>query len=281
MTSLREIRRSLRTVENIKKITDAMERVAAARLRRVQAKAEQARPYAKLMKEILENLAATDTPHPLFQQREVKKTALVIITSDKGLTGAYNSNVIAAADKFLKNYSPENIDLFVFGRKGVDYYHRKSWKIAHEKIDWGGKIQFHEIKVFANDLVESFLSGQYDEVWMVYTHFISILNKKVQAEKLLNIGKPKAEKKIKNLNYIFEPSPEEIYAELLPRYCVTLMKTALDESYAAELASRLVAMQTASKNSKNMIVDLTLLRNKLRQESITKEIIEIASGANR
>ena len=127
-----------------------------------------------------------------------------------------------------------------------------------------------------DELVNYFMHGKMDEIWLIYTHYISVMNRKVIVEKFLNIGKPKTEKKA--LNYIFEPNPPEIYSDILPRYCVTRLHTALQESYASELAARIVAMQTASKNSKEMINDLTLVRNKVRQEGITREIIEISSS---
>ncbi len=277
MTNLRDIKSRLRSVENIKKITDAMERVAAARLRRAQAHAEESRPYISKMKEILEKLASTEYSHPLFEERsEIKKTGLIVVAADRGLSGSYNSNVMHAADRFLKNYRPDNIELILFGKKGIEHFARKQWPVAHQFKEWGGTITFHEVQVLTDQLVNKFLDGTYDEIWLIYTHYITVMNRKVMAEKFLNIGKPEGEKK--QLNYIFEPNPVEIYSKILPRYCVTRLQTALHEAYASELAARIVAMQTASKNSKNMIEDLTLLRNKVRQESITREIIEISSS---
>lgn len=276
MSNLRDIRRRLHAVENIKKITDAMERVAAARLRKAQAEAEQSRPYVMKMREILEKLASTEDSHPLFEQREVKKTALIVVAADRGLSGSYNSHVLAAADKFAANYTKDNLDLILFGRKGIEYYQRKKWPIVKEYREWGGKISFHDIQVLSDQLVGEFLHGKYDEIWVIYTHYISVMNRHVMVEKFLNIGKPKTEKKA--LNYIFEPSPAEIYSDILPRFCITRLQTALHESFASELAARIVAMQTASKNSKEMINDLTLIRNKVRQEGITREIIEISSS---
>lgn len=277
MNNLREIRNRLRTVENIKKITDAMERVAAARLKRAQAQAEHARPYVTKMKEILERLAASvEVDHPLFQQRAVKKTALIVIAADRGLSGSYNSHVMEAADKFLGKYRKGEIDLILFGRKAVNYYAHKEWPIVYKKQQWGGKIGLHEIQRLSGQFVDWFLEEKYDEIWLLYTHYITLMNRKVVVEKFLNIGKPKSEQK--PINYIFEPNSEVICTELLPRYCVTRLQTALFESYASELAARIVAMQTASKNSKKMIHDLTLIRNKVRQEGITKEIIEISSS---
>lgn len=279
MSTLRDIRNRLRSAENIKKITDAMERVAAARLRRAQAKAEQSRSYTSSLKEVLENLAAAESSHPLFEQRQVKKIGLVVITADRGLSGSYNTNLLSAADKFLKNYRADQIELIVLGRKAIDYYRRKNWQVRYQLAEWGGKITFHDIKVFSNQLVNWFLAGEFDEIWLIYTHYINIMNNKILVEKFLNIGKPTTEKPTAYLDYIFEPSLEEILAELLPRYCVTRIQSALNEAYASELASRIMAMRAASKNSEEMIDTLTLMRNKMRQRDITREMIEISSGA--
>lgn len=279
MTNLRDIRRRLRSVENIKKITDAMERVAAARLRRAQIKAEQSVPYVVKLKEILENLAKTDETHPLFTQRPVKKTALIVISSDKGLSGSYNTNLLNAADKFLKNYDRKNADVIAFGRKAVDHYKKMKWPIQKEVVNWGDKITYEEIVAISNEFVDNFLTEQYDEIWIIYTEYISIMKNAVKVEKFLNIGKPDSEKTVTHSNYIYEPDTASIYNEILPRYCSARLQAALNEAYASELASRIVAMQKASNNSENMIQDLTLTRNKIRQESITKEIIEISVSA--
>lgn len=277
MSNLRDIKQRLRSVENIKKITDAMERVAAARLRRAQAQAEQSRPYISKMKEILEKLATTEYSHPLFEQREeVKKTGLIVIAADRGLSGSYNSNILSAADHFLTKYRPDTIELTLFGKKAIEHYAHKKWPIAESVREWGGTISLHDVEILTHKLVDDYLERKYDEIWLIYTHYITVMTREVVVEKFLNIGKPEGKKE--QLNYIFEPNPGEIYSTLLPRYCVARLRTALFESYASELAARIVAMQTASKNSKEMIEDLTLLRNKLRQEGITREIIEISSA---
>lgn len=278
MPNLRDIRRRLRVVENIKKITDAMERMAAARLRKAQAKAENSRPYFLKLKEILENLAASEIRHPLFSKRDVKRTGLIIISADRGLSGSYNSNILAASERFLKKHTRDNVELIIFGRKALEYYRNKHWEIAFKKQDWGGKFTHQDVENFTQETVSWFVAGKYDEIWLIYTHYISLLKKEVITEKFFSIESAKREGK-SSLNYIFEPNPEEILTELMRRYTVARLQTAFDEAYAAELAARVVAMQTASTNSENMIHDLTLLRNKVRQEGITKEIIEISTGA--
>lgn len=276
MSSLRDIRNRIRSVENIKKITQAMERVAAVHLRRAQKKAEQSAPYANKLKEILEKLASLHLDNPLFHQREVKKTALVIVSADKGLAGSYNSNLFQESDRFLKKYTPENLELILVGKKAVEYYRKKDWQIHLKIEDWGGKIALDQIKSFSSELVDLFVNGTFDEIWIIYTHYISIMKRSVATEKFLNIEKKQTLSR--PLNYIWEPCPHEILAEILPRYCLTQMIRILDEAYASELAARIVAMQAASKNSSEMIESLTLTKNKIRQRDITREMIEISSG---
>lgn len=280
MSNLRDIRRRLRSTENIKKITDAMERVAAARLRRAQMLAEQSRPYSASMKKIIEKLAATpEISHPLFVQRPIRKTGLIIVSSDKGLSGSYNANIFNAADRFLKDYHPENLSLLLFGKKAVEHYRRLNWPIDCQYAGWTGKITLEEISNFANQVVHDYLSEKYDEIWLIYTHFISIANCKIVIDKFLNIQESPAEQPSKPSNsYIYEPSPAEILTQILPRYYLTRIQEALQEAYASELGSRIMAMQMASKNSEKVMHTLTLIRNKVRQESITREMIEISSG---
>lgn len=276
--TLRDIRRQLKSIESVKKITDAVERVAAAHLRRAQTKAEQSQPYIAKMKKILEHVASTGTSNPLFENRAVKKTAVVVITADKGLAGSFNSNILSKADKFLKNYTHNNVDLLLFGRKGIEYYHKKKWNIRLSQSEWT-KMSIHEIHILSDKLVHWFLSGEYDEIWFVYTHYITMAKRNVVVEKFLNISKSENIGAEKVQDFIFEPNTEEILSEILPRYCLTRIQTAFYESHASELASRIIAMQAASKNSEEMIEKLTLIRNKARQAEITKEMIEISAGA--
>lgn len=280
MSSLRDIRRRLRSTENIKKITDAMERVASARLRRAQVVAEESRAYAARMKEILSRLTACpEVKHPLFEQREVRKSAVIIVAADKGLSGSYNANVLSAANNFLKGYTPENMNLYLFGKKAIEHYQNTKWPIDQQFSGWTGKITLEEITRFSNQAVDQFVLGHYDEIWLIYTHYISIANRKVVVDKFLNISKPESEQAPKQVNYIFEPSPTEILEAILLRYCTTRIQEVLQEAYASELSARIMAMEMASKNSEKMIETLTLVRNRVRQESITREMIEIASGA--
>lgn len=279
MSTLRDLRKRIGSAQNIQQITKTMEMVAAARLRRAQAKAEQARPYAAKMRQMLENLSWTDASHPLFKARPVQKIGLIVISSDRGLCGSYNMNVLAAAEKFIKDHANAPVELVLVGRKAVDYYQRRQVTVRTAIPKWDGKLPFAEIQALSNQLVDAYLAQQVDEVWLLYTHFINALNRQVVIKKFLNIEKPEHEKGGFPPDYIFEPDPADIYGELLPRYCAVQIQTALHEAYASELAARVFAMRTATKNAGEMIENLTLLRNKVRQAGITKEMLEIISGA--
>lgn len=281
MSTLIKIRRQLHSVENIKKITRAMEMVAASRLRRAQAKAETSRPYFLKLKEILSQFASIthDFTHPLMEKRNVKKIGFIVIAADRGLCGAYNQNIFSATEKFLKNYSTEDVKLILFGRKAIEYFSSKKWNIETQISDWGGKITFHQIEEFTQHLIDQYLSGKLDEIWLIYTDYINIASRKVTIDKLLNIEfDPSSIKNHKKAtSYIFEPSSQEILAEILPHYCITKVQSALSEAYASELGARIFSMRAAAKNAEEMIEKLTLTRNKLRQSNITRELLEITA----
>lgn len=280
MSNLKNIRDRLKSVENIKKITDTMGRIAAARLRNAQKKAEQSRPYITKLKEILQKVASTKVAHPLFEAREIKKTGLLIVSADRGFSGSFNSNIFSVADSFLKKYDPSSIELFIIGAKAIDYYKKKKWTLRTQNTGWLEEISYHDLSFYTNQLVEWFLKGEFDEIWILYTHYISVMKREVILEKFLNISKLELVDESQNINsYYFEPSPEEIVNSILPLFCIVRIQTALYESYASELAARILAMQTASKNSDEMIEDLTLIKNKTRQREITREMIEISAGA--
>lgn len=284
MASLRDIRRKLHSVHNIQKITQAMEMVAASRLRRAQAKAELSRPYFLRLKEILHHLiaAAQDVTHPLIQPRAVKKkVGFVVIAGDRGLCGAYNQNVFSATEKQLKNYDPGQVELILVGRRTIEYFSGKKWNVNHKLADWGGKIAYQQVQEFTQRLIQQYLSGELDEIWMIYTEYLSISTRKIVIDKLLNIdfNDQKNEKRTLVSGTIFEPGVAEIFAEILPRYCITKIQSALNEAYASELAARIFSMRAATKNAEEMIIKLTLTRNKVRQTSITRELLEITACA--
>jgi F-type H+-transporting ATPase subunit gamma len=259
-----------------------MEMVAAAKLRKAQSRVESSRPYASKMQSMLENLTkvASSFVHPLFEKREIKKVALVIISSDRGLCGSYNSNIFRAADEFLKKYEREKIVLVTIGKKGYIHYSKRPWEIRLKYLGLGGNLRLNQVKGITNDLVNLYLSGGVDEIYFLYTKFLFAMTHRVTLEKFLSIESEKErEEKRAYLEFIFEPNAEKIFSSLLPNYCMTKVQMALAESFASEHGSRMISMGAANKNAEDMIEHLTLVRNKLRQASITKEMLEITTSA--
>lgn len=280
MSTLRAIRKRLHSVQSIQQLTKAMEMVAASRLHHAHVKAKESQPYISKVKEITAHLSAliTDFTHPFFEKREVNKIGVVIIGSDMGLCGSYNKDVFAVANQFLKSYAPDQYELILVGRKAIDYYRRRQKPIRFQMMEKGEKTTFSQVKTFANQLINWFLNGDFDEIWFVYTHYDSMISRKVVTQKFLNIDP--TSKKTASTEYLFEPSLTEVYSEILSRYCLSFVQTAFNEAYASELAARIFAMKAASTNAEEMIQKLTLVRNKVRQAGITKEMIEITSGSN-
>jgi F-type H+-transporting ATPase subunit gamma len=278
MGALNQIRSRLKAVGNIKQITTSMEMVASARLRKAQERAKKAQFYVAALREILIRLAhaSTDYKHPLFAKRTSRKTALVVVSSDRGLCGAYNTRVIAAAETVLR----PGMELILVGQRAIRYFQQKSWlPIRREWKGWSGKTTYPQIQAFTTSLLHDFLQGDLDEVWLVYTKFHNLTHRVVTIHPFLPIGKPDTSHEPPPLNYIFEPDLTTLYAEILSRYCVTQIETMLDQAYAAELAARIFAMKAASQNAEEMLENLTLERNKVRQSSITRELLEMTSLA--
>ncbi len=274
MVSLRDIRRRIKSVGSIKQIAKSMEMVAVSKLRRAQLVATRSKDYSDKIYEVLKSLSSQDLKHPLFEKRTGQKIGLVVVTGDRGLCGSYNMNVISAANQFLKKYS--DVQLILVGRKGIEYFGRRSIPIRYTIPKWGGKITFDEVKQFGDELLSWFLQKELDEIWLVYSKFISVIAREIKVEKFLNIENLEA---TKTLNYIYEPDAKTVFDEIVPRYCYTKIQHILNEAFASELAARIVSMQSASTNADEMIENLTLTRNKVRQSSITTEMLEIISGA--
>ncbi len=281
MPSLRQIRRRVRSVENTKKITRAMEMVAAAKLRRFEELLAKARESTSFLDRLLKNLLADVTAyeHPLFTEREKKeRLALVLVTSDTGLCGVYNANVIHKAIDFIKGNSGKRVEIVPVGKSGLNFFKKRGEKIETSFVE----IRISNLENIVHELTEyvtnSFLSGTFDEVYLLYTHFLSKSSYKPRVEKFLNLERP-AEATRAKVGYILEPSAERIFEELLPKFLHGKLKTMLLEASLSEHISRMLAMRQATDNATEMIEDLTLLRNKLRQASITKELIEVVSGA--
>jgi len=288
MPSLRDIKRRIRSVKSTQQITKAMEMVSAAKLRKAQSRAEKARPYAEKMEQILANLSSAvstgeaNVLHPYFQKRDVRKTLLVLITSDRGLCGSFNQNLIRRATSFLSEYTPENVDMMTIGKRGNIWFRKRPYPIVSNHVDFGGNMDFQRAQTITHELTERFVSGQADVIFLLYQKFISTARQEITLTRFLPI-EPKAQEGVaessQQTDYIFEPDPVAIFEDLMPRYALTKMTTAMTESFAAEHAARMMAMGGATKSAGEMIDALTLQFNKARQGAITKELLDIVGGA--
>ncbi len=283
MATLRDIRRRIRSVESTQKITRAMKLVAAAKLRRAQERIVEARPYAIKMAELLSNLVgrAGDDAHPLLARRATGRRRLVIITADKGLCGAFNSNVLRASLGFLREPGQTDVTLVVVGKKARDFYRRRQWTVKSEMLGFFDRLAYSHAQELAGQLMQDYLTGEADEVHLLYNEFRSVAVQRVRREQLLPIESAPAAGAgpATGGDYIYEPSAEGILAALLPRHVTTQVYRALMESVAGEYGARMTAMEAASKNAKEMIGVLTIQYNKARQERITKELLDIVGGA--
>jgi F-type H+-transporting ATPase subunit gamma len=280
MSTLRALRRRIRSVESTQQITKAMEMVAAAKLRRAQLRAHAARPYAVKITQMLENLAgaASELDHPLFQPREPKTTVLVVVTGDRGLSGAYNTNVIRAAEQRLRQAPAGTLKLMVLGRKGRDYFKRRQWPVIayHTPLPTEASLEFARERT--DDLIARYLSGEVDRVEILYTQFVTAMTRRITTEKFLPVA-PEKKKAETAAEPIFEPDAETILAELLPRYATAKLFAALADALASQHAAQMIAMGAARKNAGELIDALVLQRNRLRQAVITKELLDIVGGA--
>ncbi|WIW70971.1 ATP synthase F1 subunit gamma [Anaerosinus gibii] len=279
MASTQDIRRRIKSVKNIQQITKAMKMVAAARLRRAQESALANKPYAEKMQAVLRDVAgsAGDINHPLLEVRPVNKKAYVVLAADKGLAGAYSSNVFKEVITHFSNKS--DADLITVGRKARDYFFHRGYNIVTEYAGFSERPTYEHAKHVAMKIMELFTSGEYDEIHMVYTKFISPINVVPTTVKLLPISDIEGEEKQSGGEYIYEPNAGEVLGLLLPQYLETMVYGALLQSAASELGSRMTAMSAATDNADELISKLVLNYNKVRQAGITREINEIVSGA--
>jgi F-type H+-transporting ATPase subunit gamma len=283
MPTLRQVKKRIRSVISTRQITKAMEMVAAAKLRKAQMKVLEVRPYSEKLDHILVSLSAAasgELIHPFFEKRDVKRRTLVLITSDRGLCGSFNSNLIARAQAWLDGKEPADTELVLIGKKGYDFYKRRPWEIVRRYEEWKGNLDYNKAQDVVSLLTGRFLSGETDEIILIYTQFISTTRYKIVEVPYLPVERPVIdEHEIQHLEYIFEPSPEAIFTDLMPRYALTKMVTALSESFASEHGTRMIAMGAATRNAGEMIDALTLQYNKARQAAITKELLDIVGGA--
>ncbi|HVG79751.1 MAG TPA: ATP synthase F1 subunit gamma [Patescibacteria group bacterium] len=282
MATLRDIQRRIRSVQSTQKITRAMKLVAAAKLRRAQERILSARPYASKMAELLGNLVSgTDTGHPLMEQREGPRRQIVIITADRGLAGAFNTNVIRRAVELVRESSSAEVTLVVVGRKARDFFRRRATTIKRDMIGFWDRLAYSHAVELADYFMQQYLDSEVDEVVLLYNEFRSVTMQRPVRVQLLPIphGEVEAAESAAPVDYIYEPSPEAILGDLLPRHVRMQVYRALMESLAGEYGARMTAMEAATKNAKEMIDVLTIQYNKARQEKITKELLDIVGGA--
>lgn len=281
MATLKAIRKRVASVQNIQQITKAMKMVSAARLRRAQEAALAARPYAEKLEAILQNLAAQsgEGSHPFLTPRPETATTLVLITSDRGLCGGFNSSLVRAAEAFLKDHTDRNVRLVLIGRRGYDHFKRRDVPIDEEHVNLFGRLSAdlaHDVGRRAGD---RFRAGETDSLYVLYARFRSALVQVPTIDKILPIApaEPQAETTAPTLEYLYEPTPAELVADLLERYVDMLLYRAMLESVASEHGARMTAMDNATNNAVEMIDRLTLDMNRARQAGITRELLEIVA----
>ncbi|MDA8101318.1 MAG: ATP synthase F1 subunit gamma [Nitrospiraceae bacterium] len=284
MPSLRDIKRKITSVKKTQQITKAMKMVAAAKLRRSQDRVISARPYARKMISVIASLAARveRAQHPLLAKREPKRVKLVILSSDRGLCGAYNTNIIRKAIEAVREFQAQGkeVKVNIVGRKGRDFFRKRANYTLGQTWTDLGMIDYDKAAVIGKNIVERFTAGETDEVYLLYNEFKSVIQQKVTLEKLLPIEPPaEADPFQTSVDYLYEPSAEAILSSILPKHVEVQVYRSLLESQASEMGARMTAMDSATRNAKDMIDRLTLKFNKQRQAAITKEISEIVGGA--
>lgn len=282
MASLIDIRRRLRSVKNTQQITRAMKMVAAAKLRRAQDRVIAARPYAKALRQVLSSVSfrVPESKHPLLASREEKQVTLLVVAGDRGLAGAFNANIHRAVSSLLaEKRAWESVTILPIGKKAVDYWKRRKVQLARAYPGIFTHVEYAQAKEIADSLAAQFVQGAIDAAYVVYNEFKSVIAQVVRTERILPLSREEAAATAPAVDYIYEPNAEAILAKLLSRYLEFLIFRVLLESAAAEHGARMTAMDSASKNAGEMIDSLTLAYNRARQARITKELIEIVSGA--
>jgi F-type H+-transporting ATPase subunit gamma len=284
VATLRDIQRRIRSVQSTQKITRAMKLVAAAKLRRAQERILSARPYANKMAEMLGDLVsagpADGAGHPLLEQREGPRRQIVIITADRGLAGAFNSNVLRNSLTFIRDSNTQEVTLVVVGRKARDFYRRRQWAVKRDLVGFWDRLAYSHAVELADYFMKQYLDNEVDEVYLIYNEFRSVAVQRPVRQQLLPIPRREGEGPgAESVDYIYEPSAEAILGDLLPRHVRMQVFRALMESLAGEYGARMTAMEAATKNAKEMIDILTIQYNKARQEKITKELLDIVGGA--
>jgi F-type H+-transporting ATPase subunit gamma len=282
MPSTIDIRRRIRSVKNTQQITKAMKMVAAAKLRRAQERMMAARPYAAALRQVLASLGTRVdmSKHPLLEEREHEnKVLLLVVTADRGLCGAFNTNILRAAQNAIAEKGWQDVHLLPIGRKAFDFFKRRPLPIKRQATQVYQALSLETAREISEALSADFISGEFDAVYVLYNEFKSIIAQRVTLERLLPLDRSWADAAQPAIEYLYEPGPEQILGDLLPKHIEFQLYRVLLESAAAEQGARMTAMESATKNASDMIDHLTLTYNRIRQAAITKEIIEIVSGA--
>jgi F-type H+-transporting ATPase subunit gamma len=283
MANLKSIKKRIVSVKNTRQITKAMKMVSAAKLRRAQENVVAARPYAKKLGEVLQRLARSweEDSHPLLEKRVSEKALIILVTSDRGLCGGFNANISKAAERYIKERKDDfsEMSLLTIGRKGYEFLKNRQ-TIRKNYTGVLSSLNYQTAAMLAQEVVDGYLAGDYDEVFLIYNAFRSVMSQDITLQQILPITPPEnAEEEEIAQEYIYEPSKAELLAELLPKYIEVTMFKAMLESIASEHGARMTAMDSASKNATEMIGKLTLVYNRARQAAITTELMEIISGA--
>ena len=279
MANLKDIRDRIKSVKSIQKVTKAMKMVAAAKMRRAQENMEQARPYSSSLSDIIQHLLPDVDREisPLLQVRNVNRLAYVVVTSDKGLAGSFNSSALRKAQNEIDEFGKDNVDIFCIGKKARDYFKSRKYNILESHIEFWSDLNFNHAVKISNDIISHFISGNVDEIRVVYNEFVNVATQMVLTEKLVPLEFESNGNQV--ADRLYEPSKDEIVKSLVPKHLNVQIWKYLLESYASEQAARMVAMENATINSEDMIKDLQLEFNKARQASITTEMLEIVGGA--
>ena len=282
MANLKDIRDRIKSVKSIEQVTNAMKMVAAAKIRRAQENMEKARPYSSRMAELLNTLIPEidRSLMPELNVREVKKTLFVVVTADRGMAGAFNTNVLREAHKAIDKAGQENSEIICIGKKSVGYFKNRNYPIAVEYVDFWNDLEYSHAMKIGDEIISRYINGAVDQVQVIYNRFVNVARQEIKNETFLPMGyDPEARDSDYNPERLFEPSKEAVVKTIIPRYLNTQIWQLLLESNASEQAARMLAMENATSNANDMIKDLKLQFNKARQTAITTEMLEIVSGA--
>jgi len=279
MANLKDIRDRIKSVKSIQKVTKAMKMVAAAKMRKAQDRMEQARPYTNSLDEIIHHiLPDVDRDMlPLLDEREIKRKAYVVVCADRGLAGAFNTNLLKVAQAEIDEFGKENVDIFCIGKKARDHFTYRNYNIIESHIDFWAEMEFENAMMISRSVIDHFTNGTVDEIHVVYNYFVNVAQQEIKSETLLPLTYDSSEDEV--VDRLYEPSKESLVNTLIPRHLNVQMWKYLLESYASEQAARMLSMENATSNAQDMIKDLTLQFNKARQAAITTEMLEIVGGA--